>query len=107
MACWTDSSPTALDARCVLGHASAPGTPDANGGGAPHGVVTVTGTDERVGDLVQDGVLNLRLGVERGQVPRKADLLPGGSADAGSPLCRVEHDRPVVQAVLAHQRQRE
>ncbi len=64
-------------------------------------------TDERVGDLVQDGVDHLVAVEQRHQVAAQPDDLAIEAADAGTCLGAVEAQLPAVEPVLIHQSARQ
>jgi hypothetical protein len=72
----------------------------------PHLVVTVAGTDQGVGNFMQDGVPNLlQLVVPLHEVDGKLDGLPVINAKAHCLLAAVEPERPAVQTVGSHELQ--
>ena len=68
--------------------------------------MAVLGADEGVGDLVEDRVAHLLLGVQLGQRTGEPDLPLAEPADAGPGLGSIGHDSPAVELVIGHQSSR-
>ena len=86
MAGGTHADPVPLDRRCLLARAPLAAAPDVLRRRPPDGVVPVSRTDQRVRDLVQDGVAHLGLRVQGGQRGAEADLPAPWAADTGATL---------------------
>lgn len=64
--------------------------------------MAVTGTNQGVGDLVQDGIEDLVGAIAIHQVDRQFDAFLGIATQAHGPFAAVEGKAPIVQAVLSH-----
>ena len=90
----------------ALAGAPLAGTADALRGRPPHRVVPVLRADQRVRDLVQDGVADLGLRMDGRQRRAQPNLLARPPADAGAALGPVEDQSPVVQSWCSSSRRR-
>ena len=69
----------------------------------PHGIMTVARTNQRVGNLMKDGIADVIIPGMPHIMPRQRNLTPAVIALAGAAPRIVEPHCPAVKTMLVHQ----
>ena len=69
----------------------------------PHHIMTMARTDQRMGNLMKDGIADMIILGMPHIMPRQRDLTPAVIALAGTPPRIVEPHCPAVKTMFAHQ----
>lgn len=95
--------PPSRDAGCVSGHEPRTAAPEPPGLGTPDGVVPVAGADPGVGNLMDNGLADLGLGIEGHEMAREGDTAAAVVAAPGATTGPVPGQVPVPDPVLVHE----